>query len=133
MPPLDQDHWPLQVQVLAVVAAVARLVARLMLTVARQRVPVHWVLADRVDNRVADTVDSRAADTDMPLVDAVEDTVVPAVHKRLGHQQASQEVVRWPPDSGAMCCRNSSSEQIYPSRPIDRERCYIVLHSLGRK
>ena len=104
-----------------------------MLAVARPQAPVRRVLADMVGNRVADMADSRAADMDMPPGDAVGDTAVLAVQKRLGPQRASQEAVRWPPGFGAMCCRNSNSEQIYPSRPIDRERCYIVLHRLGRK
>ena len=133
MPPLDQDHWPLLGQVLAAVEEEARLVARPMLAVAQQQVPVHQVLVDRVGNRAAGTVDSQEADMDMPLVDAVEDMVAPAVHERLDCQRASLGAGRWLPDFGAMCCRNSNSEQIYPSRPIDRERCYIVLHSLGRK
>jgi len=108
--------------------------ARLVLSVARLRVPVRRVLADMVDSQVADTVDNRVADRDMPLVGAVEGTAVLVVYVRLdGRQRASPGAVHWLLDFGAMCCLNSNSEQIYPSHPIDRERCYIVLHSLGRK
>lgn len=103
-----------------------------MLVVDRQREPARRVLADKVGNRVADTVDTLAVDMGMPLADAVVDMLV-AAHKLLGRQRASQVAVLQPLGSGAMCSRSSNSEQTYPSRPIDRERCYSVLHSLGRK